>query len=61
VAGAQSILVLVCGLLPRHESSREVGAHVVDERARQAVERRLVRRWEALGDTVAWPPTPPAA
>jgi hypothetical protein len=61
VAGAHSILVMVYALLTRHESYRELGAHSLDERDRQAVERRLVRRLEALGYTVALQPTPPAA
>ena len=61
VAVAHSILVTVYALLTRHESYRELGAHSLDERDRQAVERRLVRRLEALGYAVSLQPTTPAA
>jgi transposase len=61
VAVAHSILAMVYALLTRQEAYHELGGHYFDERDRQAVERRLVRRLEALGYTVAVQPTTPAA
>jgi hypothetical protein len=39
----------------------ELGGHYFDERDRQAVERRAVRRFEALGYQVTLAPADPAA
>jgi len=43
-------------LASQHRLYRDRGAHYFDERARQAVERRLVHRLEALGYKVALDP-----
>jgi transposase len=62
VAVAHTILVLVYVLLTREqESYHDLGSHYFDERDRNVVQRRLVRRLEALGYTVALEPTIPAA
>jgi transposase len=44
VAVGQSILVMVYHILRRGEPYQELGGNSFDERDRQAVERRLVRR-----------------
>jgi len=49
VAVAHSILVSVYYILTRHEPYRDLGVAYFDERDRQAVERRLVKRLQALG------------
>jgi transposase len=49
VALAHSILIIVYHVLTRQEPYRDLGANYFDERDRQAVERRLVRRLEKLG------------
>jgi transposase len=61
VAVAHSLLVMVYALLTQQTGYRELGGHYFDERDRQAVERRLVHRLEALGYTVSLAPTSPAA
>jgi transposase len=62
VAVAHTILVLVYVLLTREqESYHDLGSHYFDERDRHVVQRRLVRRLEALGYTVSLEPTIPAA
>ena len=62
VAVAHTILVLVYVLLTREqESYHDLGSHYFDERDRNVVQRRLVRRLEALGYTVSLEPTIPAA
>jgi transposase len=62
VAVAHSLLVIIYHLLTHPERSYEdLGATYFDQRDRQAVERRLVKRLEALGYTVALQPAPPAA
>jgi transposase len=61
LAVAHSILVLVYVLLTRQEGYHDLGGQYFDERDRQAVERRLVRRLEALGYNVSLQPTTPAA
>lgn len=57
VAVAHSILVIAYHVLNRHEPYHDLGANYFDERARQAVERRLVHRLEALGYEVALQPS----
>jgi transposase len=62
VAVAHSLLVIVYVLLIRqHEGYQDLGTNYFDERDRQAVQRRLVRRLEALGYSVSLQPTTPAA
>ena len=61
VAVAHTILVIVYHLLRDQTTYRELGATYFDERERQHVERRLVRRLEALGNSVSLKPKEPAA
>jgi transposase len=61
VAVAHSLLVMVYALLTQQTGYHELGGRSFDERDRQAVERRLVHRLEALGYTVSLAPTSPAA
>jgi len=56
VAVAHSILVSVYYILTRHEPYRDLGVTYFDERDRQAVERRLVKRLQALGYDVSLRP-----
>jgi len=56
VAVAHSILVSVYYILTRHEPYRELGVAYFDERDRQAVERRLVKRLQGLGYEVSLRP-----
>ncbi len=53
VAVAHSILVIVYHVLLRHEPYRELGGNYFDERKRESVVNRLVRRLEKLGYRVA--------
>jgi transposase len=62
VAVAHSLLITVYMLLTgQQQGYHDLGSHSFDERDRQAVERRLVRRLEALGYSVSLEPTSPAA
>jgi transposase len=61
VAVAHTILVIIYHLLCDQTTYQELGATYFDERERQEVERRLVRRLEALGNTVTLQPKEPAA
>jgi transposase len=61
VAVAHSLLVMVYALLTHHQAYHELGGQYFDARDRQAVQRRLVRRLEALGYAVSLRPTNPAA
>jgi len=63
VAVAHTLLVLVSALLTQQpETSHELGGQSFAARDRQAVQRRLVHRREALGYAVSLPPaTTPAA
>jgi len=61
VAVAHSILVIIYVVMSRQEVYRELGGNYFDERDRQAVEKRLVRRLEHLGYQVALHPNDPAA
>jgi transposase len=56
VAVGHSILISVYHLLRDGEPYHDLGGHFFDERDRQAVERRLVRRLEALGHKVILEP-----
>jgi transposase len=58
VAVAHSILVAVYYLLSRQEPYRELGGNYFDERKRESVTNRLVRRLEKLGYEVALGPRP---
>ena len=61
VAVADTILTTIYHLLRDQTTYRELGGHYFDERDRQATERRLVRRLEALGNRVTVDPVDPAA
>ncbi len=61
VAVAHSILVIVYHILTRHEPYHDLGVAYFDERDRQTVERRLVKRLQALGYTVSLEPSASAA
>lgn len=61
VAGAHTLLVVVYHLLTRGQDYVDLGSTYFDERDRQAVQRQLVRRLEALGLKVTIEPTTPAA
>ncbi len=61
MAVGHTILVIVYHLLKRGTTYEELGGGYFDERDRQAVERRLVRRLEALGNKVVLEPRDPAA
>lgn len=52
LALAHSILVIAYHLLTRREPYKDLGENHFDERNRQATERRLVKRLEALGNKV---------
>ena len=56
VAVGHTILVIAYHLLTRQTCYQELGAHYFDERDRQAVERRLIRRLQALGYKVSLDP-----
>ncbi len=58
VAAGHTILIIVYHLLSGQDDHyRELGGQYFDERDRQAVERRLVKRLERLGYTVALTPS----
>jgi transposase len=57
VAVAHTLLVMVYALLTQQVAYHELGGHYFDERDRQAVQRRLVHRLEALGYAVSLQPT----
>jgi hypothetical protein len=56
VALGHTLFVIVYYLLLREEEYQELGGNYFDERDRQAVEKRLVRRLENLGYQVALQP-----
>jgi transposase len=58
VAVGHSILVIAYHLLTRGTTYTELGPQYFDERERTAVEKRLVRRLEALGNKVTVEPIP---
>jgi len=58
VAVAHTLLIMVYALLTQQqETYRELGGHSFEARDRQAVQRRLVHRLEALGELVSLQPT----
>jgi len=57
VAVGHTILVIVYQLLTDGTVYHDLGPQYFDGRERQQVERRLVRRLEALGNTVTLEPT----
>ena len=61
VAVGHAILVIVYHVLTRREPYQDLGVNYFDERDRQAVERRLVRRLEQLGYEVSLQPVTAAA
>ncbi|HZS86067.1 MAG TPA: IS110 family transposase [Chloroflexota bacterium] len=61
VAVAHDILRIVYYLLTRQTTVEDLGVTYLEQRDRQAVERRAVRRLESLGYTVTLKPTVPAA
>ncbi len=61
VAVAHDILRIVYYLLTRQTTFEDLGVTYLEQRDRQAVERRAVRRLESLGYTVTLEPTVPAA
>jgi transposase len=61
IAVGHTILVIAYYLLRRDTEYQELGSRYFDEHDRQAVERRLVRRLEALGNKVTLEPAHPAA
>jgi transposase len=56
VAVAHTLLVIIYHLLKRGGTYSELGSNCSDEPNRSQVERRLVRRPEALGHTVSLQP-----
>ncbi len=61
MAVGHTILGIIYHLLKRGTTYQELGSGYFDERDRHAVERRLVRRLEALGNKVTLEPADPAA
>ncbi len=57
VAVGHSILVIAYCLLTRQTTYTDLGPEYFDTRDRRSIERRLVRRLEALGNTVTLQPT----
>jgi transposase len=60
IAVAHSIVVIIYHLLTRQEPYRELGSNYFDERKRDSVTNRLVRRLEKLGYQVALDAKPAA-
>ena len=58
VAVGHAILVIIYHILSRKEAYQDLGANYFDERDRQTVQRRLVRRLEQLGYQVTVQPAP---
>jgi hypothetical protein len=61
LAVARKMLIAIYHILQTHEPYRELGAAYLQQRDRQALERRLVRRLEALGNEVVVRPKEHAA
>ena len=61
IAVGHTILTIAYHLLRRDTEYQELGPRYFDEHDRQTVERRLVRRLEALGNKVTLEPAHPAA
>jgi transposase len=60
VAVAHSILVIVYHMLSRHEPYHELGANYFDERKKESIVNRLMRRIQRLGYAVSLQPVPVA-
>jgi transposase len=60
VAVAHSILVIVYHMLSRHEPYHELGANYFDERKKESIVNRLMRRIQRLGYAVSLQPVPAA-
>lgn len=60
-AVAHSLLVMDYTLLTKQQTYHELGSQYFAARDRQAVQRRLVHRLEALGYQVSLEPTSPSA
>lgn len=61
IAVAHAILVMIYHLLTRKEPYKELGVNYFDERERQDLERRLVKRLQRLGYEVSLQPLAQAA
>jgi transposase len=61
IAVGHTILIIAYHLLTEHATYQDLGVDYLEKRNRQAVERRLVRRLEALGNKVTLEPADPAA
>jgi transposase len=61
IAVGHTILIIAYHLLAEHATYQDLGVDYLEQRNRQAVERRLVRRLEALGNKVTLEPADPAA
>jgi transposase len=61
VAMGHTILVIIHHVLRNQQSYQELGGNYFEERDRQAIEKRLVRRLEKLGYQVSLQSAPPAA
>jgi transposase len=61
IAVAHTILVIIYHVLRDQEGYHELGGHYFEERDRQAIEKRLIRRLEKLGYEVSVKSVPPAA
>ena len=61
VAVGHSILVIVYHVLTRHEPYTDLGRDYFEQRNRDSLERRLIKRLEALGNQVSIKRIPPAA
>jgi transposase len=61
VALARKLLIIIYHILTTHEPYHELGATYLQQRDRQAIERRLVHRLQALGYDVVLQPKEPAA
>lgn len=61
VAVAHSILIIIYHMLSRQERYRELGGNYFDERKRESITNRLIRRLEKLGYHVSLDPKPAMA
>jgi transposase len=61
IAVGHTILIIAYHLLTENATYQDLGVDYLEQRNRQAVERRLVRRLEALGNKVTLEPADPAA
>ncbi len=61
IAVGHTILIIAYHLLTENATYQDLGVDYLEKRNRHAVERRLVRRLEALGNKVTLEPSDPAA